>query len=126
MRQYATLILYFLVLPCSTAWLANHFLIFSHGNEVMQEKVKHIPKRTFQVPSGKVLTGEGLASTIMGAQDKIAEAYTYTTGYQYVKLDLRKVGQITYENYFIRWCDSSVIAGFTEQLKIKVGGQWKE
>lgn len=92
----------------------------------MQEKIKSVSKRSFQVPSGKVLAGEALASTIMGAQVKIAEAYTYSTGYEYVKLDPKEVGQITYENYFKRWCASSVIAGFAEQLKIKAGGQWKE
>ena len=36
------------------------------------------------------------------------------------------VGQITYENYFQKWCASSVIAGFVEVLRKEVGGKWKD
>ena len=85
-----------------------------------------VSRRSFLSGSGKVIAGAALASTIVGSQVKKAEAYEYTTGYKYTKLDPQKVGQITYENYFKRWCASSVIAGFVEPLKEQAGGQWKE
>jgi hypothetical protein len=83
-------------------------------------------RRSFLSGSSKVLAGAALASTVIGSQIKNAEAYEYATGYKYEKLDPREVGQITYENYFKRWCASSVIAGFVEPLKTKAGGQWKD
>lgn len=92
----------------------------------MQEKNESVSRRSFLAGSGKVLAGAAIASTMIGAQVKNAEAYAYKGGYDYVKLDPQEVAQITYENYFQRWCASSVIAGFAEQLKTKAGGQWKE
>jgi len=54
-----------------------------------------------------------------------AEAYKYNTQYKYKKLNVNEVGQITYDNYFKRWCCSSVLAGLVEPLKKTVGGTWK-
>ena len=92
----------------------------------MQEKNESVSRRSFLAGSGKVIAGAALASTVIGSHAKNAEAYAYKGGYDYVKLDPKEVGRITYENYFTRWCASSVVAGFAEQLKTKVGGQWKE
>jgi len=94
----------------------------------MQENVENaeVSRRSFLAGSGKVLAGAALASTVFGSQVKNAQAYEFATGYQYVQLDPAEVGRITYENYFTRWCASSVIAGFAEQLKTKAGGLWKE
>jgi len=93
-------------------------------NEMLENN--GVSRRSFLSGSGKVIAGAALASTIIGSQVKKADAYEYSTGYKYVKLDPETVGQITYENYFKRWCASSVIAGMVEQLKEKAGGQWKE
>ncbi|MDW7772310.1 MAG: C-GCAxxG-C-C family protein [Desulfobulbaceae bacterium] len=73
-----------------------------------------------------MLAGAILASAGIGSEAKEADAYAYSAGYPYTKLDPAEVGRITYENYFKRWCASSVIAGFVEPLKAKAGGQWKE
>lgn len=85
-----------------------------------------VSRRSFLSGSGKVIAGAALASTVIGSGVRNASAYEYSTGYKYVKLDPAEVGRITYENYFKRWCASSVIAGFVEPLKAKAGGQWKE
>lgn len=85
-----------------------------------------VSRRSFLSGSGKVLAGAALASTVIGSQIKNADAYEFKSGYKYVKLDPKEVAQITYDNYFKRWCASSVIAGFAEQLKTKSGGLWKE
>lgn len=92
----------------------------------MQEKIENESRRSFLAGSGKVLAGAALATTVLGSQVNNAEAYAYKGGYDYVKLDPKEVGQLTYENYFKRWCASSVIAGFAEQLKTKAGGKWKD
>lgn len=92
----------------------------------MQDKIENESRRSFLTGSGKVLAGAALASSVIGSQVKNAEAYAYKGGYEYVKLDPQEVGQITYENYFKRWCASSVIAGFVELLSKKAGGKWKE
>ncbi len=82
-------------------------------------------RRSFIVTSGKVIAGAAVASSVLGGRAKEAEAYPFTTGYKYTKLNPQEVGRITYENYFKRWCASSVIAGLVELLQKKVGGQWK-
>jgi len=92
----------------------------------MQEKVEQVSRRSFLAGSGKVIAGAAIASSVIGSHVKNAEAYAYKGGYDYVKLDPQEVGQITYENYFKRWCASSVIAGFAELLKEKAGGKWKD
>ena len=93
----------------------------------MQEpvEVENESRRSSLSGSGKVIAGAALATTVLGSQLKNAEAYTYKSGYRYEKLDPEKVAQITYENYFSKWCASSVIAGFAQQLETKVGGLWK-
>lgn len=92
----------------------------------MQEKTENVSRRSFLAGSGKVLAGAALATTVLGSQVNNAEAYAYKGGYDYVKLDPKEVAQLTYENYFKRWCASSVIAGFAEQLRTKAGGKWKD
>lgn len=91
----------------------------------MQEQLD-ASRRSFLTASGKTLAGVALASSIIGANAKKAAAYGYETGFKYVKLDPDKVAAITYKNYFTRWCASSVIAGFAEQLRDQAGGQWKD
>ncbi|MCB2182578.1 MAG: C-GCAxxG-C-C family protein [Desulfobulbaceae bacterium] len=91
----------------------------------MQEKLTE-SRRSFLTTSGKTMAGIAIASSVLGANAQKAAAYSYNTGFKYTKLDPAKVGAITYENYFKRWCASSVIAGFVEQLRDKVGGQWKD
>lgn len=91
--------------------------------EKMEESVNE-SRRSFLSTSGKALAGVALASGML-AQSKQASGYTYESDYKYVKLDPQKVAQITYENYGKRWCASSVIAGFVEELQSKAGGSWK-
>ena len=93
-------------------------------NEVLDNN--GVSRRSFLSGSGKVLAGAALASTVIGSQVKKAAAYEYKAAYKYAKLDPTAVGQTTYENYFQRWCASSVIAGFVEHLKEKAGGAWKD
>ena len=99
----------------------------------MQEKSESkntengISRRSFVTGTGKMLAGAALASAALATDFKEAQAYpTNAKGYKYVKLDPQKVGQTTYENYFKRWCASSVIAGFVEHLKTKGGAAWKD
>jgi len=75
--------------------------------------------------AGKIAAGAAIASAAGFGLKKEAEAYGYQPIYKYAKLDPQKVGEVTYENYFKRWCASSVIAGFVENLQKKVGGAWK-
>ena len=91
----------------------------------MEEKLDS-SRRSFLSASGKTLAGVALASSLVGANARNAFAYKYETEFKYVKLDPAEVGEITYKNYFTRWCASSVIAGFVELLKDKAGGQWKD
>lgn len=81
-------------------------------------------RRSFLSTSGKVLAGAALASGIL-SQTRQASGYAYDTDFKYVKLDPQKVAQLTYENYFQRWCASSVVAGFVIELQEKAGGSWK-
>ncbi len=83
-------------------------------------------RRKFLTASGQAMAGIALASTVIGSGVREAEAYGYKTGFEYVKLDPAKVAQTTYENYFKRWCASSVVAGFLEYLQKNPGGQWKD
>lgn len=82
-------------------------------------------RRSFIVESGKVIAGAVVASSVLAGKAKEAEAYPFTTGYKYTKLNPQEVGRITYENYFKRWCAASVVAGLVEPLQKKVGGLWK-
>ncbi len=93
-------------------------------DQVKEQHPDNASRRNFLATSGKVMAGVALASTVLKADN--AAAYAYKTDYKYTKLDPEKVAAITHENYFKRWCASSVIAGFVEQLRDKVGGQWKD
>jgi len=86
-----------------------------------------LTRRDVIIGAGKVAAGAALLSSIgVVSGAKNAEAYKYASQFKYAKLDPREVGQLTYENYFKRWCASSVIAGLVEPLKKKVGGAWKD
>lgn len=93
----------------------------------MQEKQEDdVSRRSFLSSTGKILAGVAVASSVFASQEKNVSAYGYETGFKYVKLDPEEVGRITYENYFKRWCASSVMAGFVEPLRAKAGGLWKD
>ncbi len=94
----------------------------------MEEKMNcelEVSRRNFLSTSGKILAGTAIASTVLASQADKAHAYGYETGFAYTKLNPEEVANITYHNYFKRWCASSVIAGFSELLQKKVGGLWK-
>jgi len=87
-------------------------------------------KKTPVLSRRELLENAGKAAavaTVAGlGLSRSAQAYEYKPIYKYAKLDPAKVGQVTYENYFKRWCASSVIAGFVELLRKEVGGSWKQ
>ena len=93
----------------------------------MEEKNEEVgvSRRNFLSGTGKLIAGTAIASTVLAGQTDEAEAYPFKNGFKYTKLDPKEVGRITYENYFKRWCASSVVAGFSELLQKKVGGLWK-
>ena len=74
--------------------------------------------------SNQVPAGTAMVPAITGFSEVASRPYAYAAGYTYEKLDPEEVGRTTYENYFKRWCASSVIAGFVEPLQRKVGGYW--
>ena len=82
-------------------------------------------RRGLIINAGKIAAGAALMSLGAFSGSKKAEAYKYATTYKYATLDPKEVAKITYENYFKRWCASSVISGFVTLLKDKVGGEWK-
>lgn len=83
-----------------------------------------VSRRNFLSGTGKLVAGAAIASSVLASQVDKAGAYAFKNGFKYTKLDPKEVGRITYENYFKRWCASSVVAGFVEQLQKKVGGDW--
>ncbi len=87
-------------------------------------KKEGISRRQLIVDGAKIITAAALVGAASGVST--SEAYTYPSQFKYKKLDIERVGQITYENYFKRWCCSSVLAGLVEPLKEKVGGAWKD
>ncbi len=89
---------------------------------------KAISRRDLIVNTGKLAAGAALlTATGKVLSPSPAAAYKVTGAtLKYVKLDPETVGQVTYENYFKRWCASSVIAGMVEELKKKAGGGWKD
>lgn len=91
----------------------------------MEESVNE-SRRSFITTSGKAIAGAAVASSVLSGTVKDASAYSYKGGYKYKKLDPAKVGEITYQNYFQKWCASSVIAGFVELLRKDVGGKWND
>ncbi len=83
-----------------------------------------ISRRDMLINGGKIAAVAAIASLgALNAAGK-ADAYEFSSGFKYAKLDPHEVGQITYENYFKRWCTSSVVAGLVEPLRKKVGGDW--
>jgi hypothetical protein len=97
-------------------------------DEMNIEGKSDISRRDMLITSGKAAAAAAIASLGAFQAAKEAEAYQNPSAarYTYVKLDPHEVGQITYENYFKRWCTSSVIAGFVEPLKKKAGGSWND
>ncbi len=90
---------------------------------------RELSRRDVIIGGGKaaasVAAGAAVLSVLGGP--KTAEAYTYASKYRYKKLNLQEVGEVTYENYFKRWCTSSVLAGLVGALrKTEVGGDWKD
>ncbi len=92
---------------------------------MQHDRQTDVSRRDFLSASTKAMAGVALASAVLGSEKK-AHAYGYKTEFGYTKLDPATVAAITHENYFKRWCASSVIAGFAEQLRSKVGGRWKD
>ncbi|HUK99953.1 MAG TPA: C-GCAxxG-C-C family protein [Nitrospirota bacterium] len=87
-----------------------------------------LSRRDMLINGSKIAAATALAA-IGGIQmAKKSEAYENpgANRYKYVKLDPNDVAQTTYDNYFNRWCTSSVIAGFTENLKKKGATGWNE
>ncbi len=78
------------------------------------------------ITGGKVAATAAIASIGVLNGVKKAEAYANSgaSSFQYVKLNPHDVAQTTYENYFKRWCASSVIAGFVENLNKKGATGW--
>ncbi len=89
---------------------------------------KALTRRDLIINTGKLAAG----ATVLATAGKVlkpssAEAYKVTGATpKYAKLDPETVGQVTYENYFKRWCASSVIAGMVSELKKKAGGAWND
>jgi hypothetical protein len=73
------------------------------------------------VAVGLAVASAGGLSVVSGAN-----AYDYKSDYKYAKLDLDKVGQTAYENYFKHWCTSTVVSGLVLPLREKVGGNWNK
>ncbi|MDH4230995.1 MAG: C-GCAxxG-C-C family protein [Nitrospirota bacterium] len=92
----------------------------------MEKEEKKLSRRDLIINGGKVAAGAAILSLGAVNAAKTAEAYEFTSEYKYVKLDPKEVGQTTYENYFTKWCTSSVIAGLVESLKKHAGGAWKD
>jgi hypothetical protein len=91
-------------------------------------QTKEISRRDMIVNGGKVAAVAAIASLGIMSATKKADAYENSgaAAYKYVKLDPQEVAQHTYENYFKRWCASSVLAGFVENLNKKGAAGWKD
>lgn len=89
------------------------------------DKKEGLSRRDMLINGGK-LAGAAIASFAVLNAATSSHAYEVTTTFKYAKLDPKEVGQITYENYFKRWCASAVIAGLVEPLKKKAGGPWND
>ena len=92
------------------------------------EEKSEISRRDMLISGGKIAAVAAVASMGVLHAAKKSEAYENSgaTTFKYVKLDPHAVGQATYENYFKRWCASSVIAGFVENLKKKGAAGWND
>ena len=93
----------------------------------IDDKSVGISRRNLIINGVKVAAA-GVAVLSLGGLNasKTANAYEFVSDYKYSKLDPKEVGQLTYENYFQRWCTSSVVAGLVGNLQKKVGGAWKD
>ncbi|WP_456434215.1 hypothetical protein [Thermosulfuriphilus sp.] len=83
-------------------------------------------RRDLLVGAGKIAAGAAVLGLGIGGAAKDVWSYGYSSSFKYAKLDLDEVGRIAYENYFKRWCTSTVLAGLVEPLRKKVGGPWKD
>ncbi len=90
------------------------------------DKKEGLSRRDLLINGGKAAAGAAILSLGALRNVKTADAYEFSSAYRYKKLDPHEVGQITYENYFKRWCTSSVLAGLVESLRKNVGGEWKD
>lgn len=95
---------------------------------IENEKENRLSRRDIIIGGGMAAAGAAIASLGTFGGAKKAEAYEFASKYRYRKLDPNMAAQITYENYFQRWCTSSVIAGLVESLKKdkEVGDDWKD
>lgn len=112
---------------CGFQVYANN--IFKYIREVVMvenNEGRALSRRDIIIGGGMAAAGAAIASlgVLGGAKD--AAAYDYASKYRYKKLDLQEVGQATYENYFKRWCTSSVVAGLVIPLQKEVGEEWKD
>ncbi len=85
---------------------------------------KNISRRQLLSGAGKAAAGLAVMSAGGLGIVREASAYEYKSAYKYAKLDPNEVGRIAYENYFTRWCTSTVLAGLVLPLQKKVGGNW--
>ncbi len=87
---------------------------------------KEFTRRDMLVAGGKIAAGAAVASLAFLHDARKSDAYENASAamFKYAKLEPREVAQTTYENYFKRWCASSVIAGFAEALKKKGVAGW--
>ncbi|NOY65096.1 MAG: C_GCAxxG_C_C family protein [Nitrospirae bacterium] len=92
----------------------------------MENKTQGISRRELILDAGKIAAGAAILTAGTLGSVKEAAAYKYSSEFKYKKLDVDEVGRIAYENYFKRWCCSTVIAGLVEPLRKRVGGAWKD
>jgi len=87
---------------------------------------KEMSRRDMLVNGGKIAAATAIATMGVLQAVKKSDAYENSgaASYKYVKLNPQDVAQSTYENYFKRWCTSSVIAGFAENLQKKGAAGW--
>ncbi len=92
------------------------------------ETKNELSRRDMLITGGKIAAGAAIASMAVLSAVKKSDAYENSGAatFKYAKLDPYEVGQITYDNYFKRWCTSSVIAGFVENLKKKGTTGWND
>jgi hypothetical protein len=89
---------------------------------------QEMSRRDMLINGGKVAAATAIATMGILHAGKKSDAYENpaAAAYKYIKLDPHAVAQSTYENYFKRWCTSSVIAGFAENLKKKGAAGWND
>ncbi|RME68355.1 MAG: C_GCAxxG_C_C family protein [Nitrospirae bacterium] len=89
--------------------------------------MKELTRRELLLKSSKIVAGAAALSAFQGLKAGSAFAYEVKgKRYPYKPVDIEKVAQKAYEDYFQKWCASTVISGFVEELKRKVGGPWKD